>query len=76
VFDAAFNDKAIADAEVSGDHIKDASEYGYGFWFKFTMRHPESLYKGRTDPWYFVARLTNNKKYGDDGMGDRVLAVF
>jgi hypothetical protein len=51
-------------------------EYGYGFWMRFLTAYPVRMINGKNAPWYFVARLTSNKNYGNIGMGDRLLAVW
>ena len=54
----------------------DASEYGYGFWMRYLTRYPVVLTNGKTDPWYFISRLTMNDPYGNIGFGDRMLGVW
>ena len=39
-------------------------------------RHPEPLWDGKNAPRYFISRLTYNNPYNNNGLGDRVLAVF
>lgn len=39
-------------------------------------RHPEQLFQGISEPWYFMSRLTSNDPYDNIRMGDRLLAVF
>jgi hypothetical protein len=50
------------------------NEYGYGFWFRFLTVYPVRLWTGKSDPWYFLARLTINQNFADGGFGDRLLA--
>jgi hypothetical protein len=57
---AAYDGDAVVDTEVVGKDLEDASEYGFGFWFRFLTRHPKPLFDGKKEPWYFVARLTSN----------------
>lgn len=40
------------------------------------VAYPKRLPNGKDAPWYFVARLTSNKKYDNIGMGDRILALW
>jgi hypothetical protein len=51
----------------------DRSEYGFGFWFRFTM---SGLDNGKNEPWYFLARLARNVPFRDIDMGDRQLAIW
>jgi hypothetical protein len=46
-------------------------EYGYGFWMRFLTAYPERLLSGKSEPWYFIARLTKNDPYDNTRMGDR-----
>lgn len=43
---------------------------------RFLTLYPKRMVSGKNAPWYFVARLTKNKPYGDIGFGDRVLAIW
>ena len=76
ILDSAIDGEAVGDVQLSGEELSDTSEYGYGFWTRFLTRYPTPLYNGLVEPWYFVSRMTDNYEYGDDGMGDRVLAIF
>ena len=73
---AAFDGNAVVDTVLSKSDLKDVTEYGYGFWFKFMTRYPSQLLSGKKDPWYHVSRLTSNDPYDDLKFGDRVLAIF
>jgi hypothetical protein len=66
--------KAVVDSQVQA--VRDGSEYGFGFWFRFMTRFPRVLYKGLEDKPYFLARLTRNLDYQDAEMGDRTLLVL
>ncbi|CAD8058815.1 unnamed protein product [Paramecium sonneborni] len=50
--------------------------YGYGFWLRFMHVYPKRLLQGKNAPWYFISRLTSNKKYDNVQMGDRLLAIW
>ncbi|KAM3127221.1 hypothetical protein pb186bvf_020641 [Paramecium bursaria] len=56
--------KPLADIQVDSDKLKE------------DFRQPVPLYNGKKEPWYFLSRLTNNVKYGNVVMGDRVLATW
>lgn len=66
----------MAEIDIANNDLKDSSEYGYGFWLRFMTRHPNPLFDGLTEPFYFVARLTENVPYKNTNLGDRVLATF
>jgi hypothetical protein len=76
IVDAAFNRGAVANTRITGEDLKDVSEYGYGFWMRFLTRYPVALMAGKRAPWYFVSRLTTNNPYGNIEFGDRTLAVW
>jgi len=40
------------------------------------LGYPTRLPKGKDAPWYFVSRLTANKKDENINMGDRLLAIW
>lgn len=58
------------------DEKEDFKEYGYGFWARFLLGYPTRMPKGKEAPWYFVSRLTANKKDENINMGDRLLAIW
>lgn len=63
--------------EFDADHLpRVIDEYGYGFWMRYLTYYPKIMLSGKNGPWYFTARLTINKPFGDIGMGDRVLAIW
>jgi hypothetical protein len=43
---------------------------------RFLTKYPANLVNGKTEPWYFISRLTKNNPYRNNDFGDRVLAVF
>jgi protein transport protein SEC24 len=56
--------------------INGISEYGYGFWMKWSRTGPGKSLVSKA-PWYNIARLTINKGYGDaSALGDRTLAAW
>ncbi|CAD8123997.1 unnamed protein product [Paramecium sonneborni] len=73
---SAVDAKPVADIQVPDEALKDVIEYGYGFWSRWLTRHPQQLFEGMSEPWYFVSRLTSNDPYDNIKMGDRLLAVF
>lgn len=41
------------------------------------MTHfPTRMWNGKNQGWYFVARITSNKNFGDAGVGDRLLVTY
>lgn len=64
------------DVVVPEEKVKGVEEYGYGYWMRFMLRHPEPMPEGKNQPWYFVSRLTRNNPHTDVAMGDRVLGVW
>jgi hypothetical protein len=76
IADAAFNKPAVADIKVTEENLKDAKDYGYGYWLRFLSRHPAPMVNGKNQPWYFVSRLTRNNPYDNVGLGDRVLCLW
>lgn len=68
------DNKPKLDLEESVD--ANLSEYGYGFWARFLTAYPVRLFQGKNAPWYFMARMTSNKNYGNIGMNDRLLAIW
>ena len=73
---SAPNTKPVADIKVPEDALAEVNEYGYGYWCRFLTRHPEPLYTGLSEPWYFMSRLTSNDPYDNVNMGDRLLAIW
>ncbi|CAD8162366.1 unnamed protein product [Paramecium octaurelia] len=71
---SAYDDiQPIAVVEVTENLIE---AYGYSFWLRYLTRYPKPMYQGKTQPWYFVSRLTNNLKYSDTEKGDRLLGIW
>ncbi|CAK59383.1 unnamed protein product (macronuclear) [Paramecium tetraurelia] len=74
IFDSAYDDiQSIAKVEITENLIEG---YGYSFWLRYLTRYPKPMYQGKTEPWYFVSRLTNNLKYQDTEKGDRLLGIW
>lgn len=74
--DAAFDKPALVDIKVKKEELKEARDYGYGFWMRFLTRHPVPLLEGKNQPWYFVSRLARTDPYDNIRIGDRVLAIW
>lgn len=56
---------------------KDVSEYGYGYWFRYTTLYPVVQPTGKSDTWYIMSRMTTNMVGADlSAMGDRTLAIW
>jgi hypothetical protein len=66
----------VIDTLIEAKDLEDPSEYAFGFWMKFLTRYPTPMLKGKSEPWYFVARLTSNRNYADNNEGDRLLTLF
>lgn len=78
-FSAAFDeDTVLYDLEVedNGEDVKinGVSEYGYGFWTRWSRTYPKYLFPKQ--PWHNVARFTTNRHHGDAGFADRTLALW
>ncbi|CAD8193826.1 unnamed protein product [Paramecium pentaurelia] len=75
IIDSAYDDiQSIAEIEVSDNNLIEG--YGYSFWLRYLTRYPKPMYQGKTQPWYFVSRLTNNINYQDTEKGDRLLGIW
>ncbi|CAD8190751.1 unnamed protein product [Paramecium octaurelia] len=56
--------------------LQDASEYGYGFWVRFS-EHSTKQHAREEGQYYFLSRMTTNEEYEDFSFyGDRTLALF
>ena len=77
IVDSAYDDvKPLADIEATPENLKDIREYGYSYWVRYLSRHPKPMYQGKSEPWYFMSRLTVNKEYQNVEKGDRLLAIW
>lgn len=56
------------------EQLENLEEFGYGFYIRYLSQYPVQMRVGKTAPWYRIARLSKTDKYGDGGVGDRILA--
>jgi hypothetical protein len=76
VLDAAYDGDRVFEKQFGDGELIKLKEYGYGFWCRFLTTYPSRLWLGKSQPWYFLARLTTNVPHSDIGPGDRTLAIF
>ena len=59
--DSAVDSAAVVDKVF--DNLDEVEEYGYAFWVRFLTDYPKRLLQGKSQPWYFLSRLTMNDPY-------------
>ena len=45
--DAAFNKPALVDIKVGESDLKDARDYGYGYWMRYLTTYPVHMMQGK-----------------------------
>ncbi|KAM3131625.1 hypothetical protein pb186bvf_016289 [Paramecium bursaria] len=60
IINSQFNKGPVVSLQLSGDQLKDKSEYGYGFWFRYLTLYPLH-YKFTRGSWSQVAKLTHSQ---------------
>lgn len=70
--DAVFEKEFIEGED--GQELSGLSEYGFGFWARWSRTGPVSLFSKAT--WHTLCRMTKNRNHGDIGTRDRTLAIW
>lgn len=87
VAETTFKNKVLDSAETAPEpllknvwlknQLADQEEYGYGFYMRYLTYYPVKQAKGKSQPWYFMSRMTQNNPHTNiDNMGDRLLCIW
>jgi len=51
ITDTGFDyEENVVDTEIFGDDLENVTEYGFGFWMKYTAHYPGRMYRGKVHP--------------------------
>ncbi|CAD8155184.1 unnamed protein product [Paramecium octaurelia] len=74
IINAKYDKGPVVHVELHKDDLKDTTQYGYGFWFRYTGL-AGGQYEGARPDWSLIARLTNKKETPKD-IRDGLLTIF
>lgn len=73
IINASYSKGPVVQVELHKEDLKDTTQYGFGFWFRYLSIHPTPFIKKRQD-WSLLAKLTNKRESKD--FRDGLLVIY